>query len=484
MANRIFSADRLKKRDLLIKEGLPPYADTFKRTHTAQAAQKEARDKAVRVAGRITSIRRMGKITFCNLEDASGKVQLVFKPEALDQKQLTLLQDAIDVSDFIGAAGTTFDTKRGEPSVLVSQLVLLSKALNGVPSDWYSISDVETRHRKRYLEIASNSKERAAFIKRSAIIRAIRDFYWRNDFMEVETPTLQTAATGAVAAPYLTKHHATDMDLTLRISHELPLKTLMVAGYERVFELGKAFRNEGIDPSHLPEHTHLEHYAAYWNFEDNMDFTEKMFAHVLKSEKIDSELTLEDGTKIQLKSPWPRRDFFELFEKETSLNLLKATDKELQSYAQTKKIPDAKKLSRGGLVDQIYKKVIRPKLIQPTFMCNYPADLQPLARAQDKEPRIAEQFQLVINGWEIVKAYNELIDPVLQEERFREQLKLKKSGQAEAMEIDESYIEAMSYGMPPMSGWGMGIDRFVALLLGKSNLRDVIFFPLVRPSKK
>jgi lysyl-tRNA synthetase class 2 len=484
MPNSIFSTDRLKKRDLLITEGLPPYAETFKRTHLADAARTEKREATVSVAGRINSIRRMGKITFCTIEDTSGKIQLVFKPEALDQKQLTLLNDAIDVSDFIGATGTTFDTKRGEPSVLVSKLVVLSKALNGIPSDWYGVSDVETRHRKRYLEIASNPKERVAFARRSAIIRALREFYWRNDFMEVETPTLQTAATGAVAAPYRTKHHATDMDLTLRISHELPLKMLTVAGYERVFELGKAFRNEGIDPSHLPEHTHLEHYAAYWNFEDNMTFTEQMFAYVLKSEKIDAALTLEDGTKINLKGPWPRVDFFALFKKVTKLDLLKAGDKDLQSYARAKKIPDTSKLSRGGLVDQIYKKVIRPTLIQPTFMCNYPADLQPLARANDKEPRIAEQFQLVINGWEIVKAYNELIDPVIQEERFREQLKLKKSGDSDAMEIDEGYIEAMSYGMPPMSGWGMGIDRFVALLLGKSNLRDVIFFPLVRPSKK
>ncbi|MDP2587618.1 MAG: lysine--tRNA ligase [bacterium] len=484
MSDQLFNQDRLKKRERLLKNGLVPYADTFERTHTAAQAKLETENKPTKVAGRIRSVRTMGKIIFCTLEDISGTVQIVLRQDDLGDTIFARFNELVDESDFIGVSGSAYVTKRGEHSVLASAFIMLSKALNGVPSNWYGISDVETRHRKRYLELATNPKERDAFRLRSGIIRALREFYWQNGFIEVETPTLQRKATGAVAKPYITKHNATDLEFALRISHELPLKTLMVAGYERIFELGKAFRNEGVDPSHLPEHTHIEHYAAYWDYRDNMDFTERMFAHVLKTVGVGQHLTLEDGTKINLKPTWKRVEFVGLFKKVTKLDLLKVKDAELQTFAKTNKIKDADKLSRIGLIDQIYKKLIRPTLIDPVFLHGYPTELQPLARQQDKNPMIVDQFQLVINGWEMLKAYNELIDPVIQRERFAEQAKRKQGGQDETMEIDDEYIEAMSYGMPPMSGWGMGVDRFVALLLGKVNLRDVVFFPLVRPSKK
>jgi lysyl-tRNA synthetase, class II len=267
----------------------------------------------------------------------------------------------------------------------------------------------------------------------------------------------------------------------------LPLKELIVGGFDRVFELGKAFRNEGIDVSHLPEHTHLEHYAAYWNFEDNIDFTEKMFAHLFKSLNIPKKLKMEDGVEINFGGKWPRLNFVELMKKETGLDILAYTNaKELLADIKKKKIKfdRMEEMSLAGLVDNLYKKVVRPQLVNPTFLCYYPIQLQPLARRNDQDGRLVDQFQLVINGWEIVKAYSELVDPVDQEERFIEQAEGKQRGEDEVMEIDHDYLKAMAYGMPPISGWGLGVDRLTALFLGKLNLRDVVLFPLLRPEEE
>jgi lysyl-tRNA synthetase class 2 len=316
----------------------------------------------------------------------------------------------------------------------------------------------------------------------------MREFYWQEGFHEVETATLIHKATGAAARPYHTHNNALDIDVVLRISHELPLKELVVGGFERIFELGKAFRNEGHDPSRLPEHTHLEHYVAYWSFEDNIQFTERMFDYLFSRLGLPKKTMIKDRDgkeqEVDWTSPWPRLDYVELVNRDSGLDIMSYTSADaLRSDIRARGIEfeGMKDMGVTSLIDNLYKKVSRPRIIQPTILYNYPKILQPLARVSDADGRMVEQFQLLVNGWEIVKAYSELVDPIDQRERFVEQAAQKSAGDEEAMEIDEDYLVAMEHGMPPISGWGMGVDRVMALLTGQENLRDIILFPLMRP---
>jgi lysyl-tRNA synthetase class 2 len=297
-------------------------------------------------------------------------------------------------------------------------------------------------------------------------------------------------ATGATATPYKTHNNALDIDLFLRISHELPLKELIVGGMEKIFELGKAFRNEGVDPSHLPEHTHLEHYCAYWNFEDNIKFTEQMFDYIFDQLGLDKKIKIEnrEGEKqlVDFSTPWPRVNFIDLIKKDAGLDIMAYSDaKQLLKDIKKKKIEfeDMDGMSLSGLVDNLYKKVSRPKIVGPVILYHYPKYLQPLARLNDDDNNIVDQFQLIVNGWEIVKAYSELVDPIDQQERFDGQKSAKTKGEGEVMEGDDEFITALEHGAPPISGWGMGIDRTVAILTGQTNLRDVVLFPLLRPKE-
>lgn len=440
-------------------------------------------EQPVITAGRLGMIRTMGKLTFAHIQDYSGKVQLVVKDDALQNGSVDSFNRTFHAGDIVGVRGVMYATKTGEKSILVHVFTPLAKTLRTLPEKWVGLKDQETRYRQRYLELIANQSAADRFVFRSRLIQTIRQFYWHEGFTEVETPILTHRATGAVAKPYHTHNEALDVDLFLRISHELPLKTLVVGGFDKIFELGKAFRNEGIDGSHLPEHTHLEHYAAYWNYEDNITFTEKMFAYLFAELGVDSKLVMDDGVEINLAFPWRRHSFIDLMKEKTGIDVAAHHDRQSLLDAITQKghtIEGMSELSLAGLVDGLYKKVVRPTIINPTFLVGYPTELQPLARRSAHNPNQVDQFQLVINGWEIVKAYSELVDPVEQEARFKEQAAARKKGEAETMEIDEGYIEAMSYGMPPISGWGMGIDRLTALLTGKSNLREVVFFPLLR----
>ena len=305
--------------------------------------------------------------------------------------------------------------------------------------------------------------------------------------MEVETPTLTHKATGAAARPYYTRNNAEDIDLVLRISHELPLKELIVGGFEKIFELGKVFRNEGKDPSHLPEHTHLEHYCAYWDFEDNIRFTEKMYDHLFKVLNLEKKRSILDKNgrevEVDFSTPWNRLDYIAAVNQDSGLDILSYNDADkLRKDLKKQKIEfdGMEKMGLSALIDNIYKKVTRPKIINPTIIYNYPKIVQPLARINDDDERIVDQFQLVINGWEMLKAYSELVDPLDQRARFEEQAAAKKAGDEEAFEVDDEYLTAMEHGMPPISGWGMGIDRLAAILSKQNNLRDVILFPLVK----
>jgi lysyl-tRNA synthetase class 2 len=415
-------------------------------------------------------------------------MQVVFKKDLLGEELYKLVTKNHDLGDFIGVEGTIFTTKTGEKSVLVQTWTFLGKALLPPPGKFHGLKDREVLHRKRYLDLMTNQDTRARFAFRSNFIRAMREFYWRQGFHEVETSTLMHHATGAAARPYHTHNNALDIDLVLRISHELPLKELVVGGFERVFELGKAFRNEGHDPSHLPEHTHLEHYAAYWSFEDNIRFTESMFDYLFETLKLPKILALKDRDgkehQVDWSTPWPRVNYIELIKTDTGIDVMSYSSADtLRADIKARGIEfeGMREMGLTSLIDNLYKKVSRPKLIQPTILFNYPKILQPLARVNDQSADLVDQFQLVVNGWEIVKAYSELVDPIDQRERFVQQAEQRQAGDDEAMDMDEGYLTAMEHGMPPISGWGMGVDRVLALLTGQDNLRDVVLFPLMRP---
>jgi lysyl-tRNA synthetase class 2 len=481
-------ANRLAKLENFKKAGVHPYPARFEKGLNVCEAQKLNETEAVTTAGRIMLFRQMGSITFAHLQDFTGRMQVIFKKDQLGDELYKLITKNHDLGDYIGVEGTIFTTKTGEKSILVSKWTFLGKALLPPPGKFHGLKDREALHRKRYLDLMSNAETRERFAFRSKFIRAIREFYWQEGFQEVETSTLMHKATGAAARPYHTHNNALDIDVVLRISLELPLKELVVGGFEKVFELGKAFRNEGHDPSRLPEHTHLEHYVAYWNFEDNIRFTERMFDYLFEKLGLPktSRVKDRDGVEqeVNWQTPWPRANYVELVSKESGLDIMSYTSAdELRKDIRARGIEfeGMKDMGVTSLIDNLYKKVTRPRIIQPTILYNYPKILQPLARVNDEDPRMVDQFQLVVNGWELVKAYSELVDPVDQRERFVDQAAQKSAGDDEAMEIDEEYLVAMEHGMPPISGWGLGVDRFITLLTGQENLRDVILFPLMRP---
>jgi lysyl-tRNA synthetase class 2 len=446
--------------------------------------------KPVKTAGRLIMLRDMGKLAFGHLQDYTGRMQIALKADDLGADNYKMFLKVIDLGDFLGVEGEIFQTQKGEITILVKKWTFLGKALKPLPEKWHGLQDTELKYRQRYLDLISNPETMGRFKLRSLFIKTIREFYWKNGFIEVETPTLLHKATGAHAKPYRTHNNGLDIDVFLRVSHELPLKELIAAGYEKIFEIGKAFRNEGIDPSHLPEHTHLEHYCAYWDFKDNMKFTEKMFDYLFDKLGIERKMVVagKDGSKreIDFTTPWPRVDFIELLKTDCGIDVLKFKDANCLRDELKQKgiaIEEMEKMGLATLVDNLYKKVSRPKIAGPIFLYHYPAELQPLARRNDKNKKIVDQFQLIINGWEVVKAYSELVDPLDQEQRFIEQAKLRTAGDEEAMEVDYEFVEAMKYGMPPISGWGMGIDRLLTILTGQDNLRDVILFPLMKEKK-
>jgi lysyl-tRNA synthetase, class II len=479
---------RLQKIEKLKEAGVHPYPEKFdkKQTMAECAAGKEG--LKVQTAGRLIMFRDMGKLTFAHLQDSTGKMQIALKQDDLGKDDYKQMLKVLDLGDFVGVEGELFITHKGELTILVNKWTFLGKALKPLPEKWHGLKDREIAYRQRYLDLLSNRETMERFQFRSNFIRAIREFYWSKGFYEVETQTLLHQATGAHAQPYKTHNNALDIDVVLRISHELPLKELIVGGYDKIFELGKAFRNEGHDPSHLPEHTHLEHYCAYWNYEDNMKFTEEMFDYIFDTLKLSRKIKISDKEgkeqEVDFSTPFQRLNYVELIEKDSGINITKVRDRDsLIKILDEKgiKLDGIDEMGYATIVDNLYKKVSRPKLVGPVFLYYYPIELQPLARRNDGDENIVDQFQLVVNGWEVLKAYSELVDPIDQEKRFAEQTDLKEGGDDETMEGDPEYITAMKHGMPPISGWGMGIDRILALLTGQENLRDVILFPLMRP---
>jgi len=481
--------NRLAKLNALSSTGTHPYPARFEKHDSIPSILLHPVGVAVQTAGRLVRMRDMGKMSFADIQDITGRIQVIFKKDTLGEESYKRLTANIDLGDFIGVSGETFVTKTGEKSILVSMWTFLGKALLPMPSKFHGLKERELAYRQRYLDLIANEESRKRFLFRSNFIRAIREFYWQENFQEVETSTLLHKATGAAARPYHTHNNALDIDIVLRISHELPLKELIVGGFERIFELGKAFRNEGHDASHLPEHTHLEHYVAYWNFEDNILFTERMFNFLfdhLNLPRVQKVLDRDGNTReVDFSTPWQRVNYIEMLNRDSGLDVMSYTDANaLRADLKQRSISfeGIDDMGLSTLIDNLYKKVSRPKLIAPTILFHYPKFIQPLARINDEDKQIVDQFQMVVNGWEIVKAYSELVDPLDQRERFIEQGAARASGDEEAMEVDEDYLTAMEYGMPPISGWGMGVDRVIALLTGQDNLRDIVLFPLLRPS--
>lgn len=481
---------RLQKLQALRDKGVIPYAAKFDRSHKLAPAKELPDGEAVSIAGRVMLFREMGKMSFATLQDHTGRLQLAFKQDDLGDEYKEAIK-MIDLGDIIGIEGERFTTQKGEPTVLVKNWQMLSKALSQPPEKWHGVQDQETAWRQRYLDLTSNRESFDRFQLRSAFVKLLREFYWSHNFTEIETPVLVNNASGALATPFTSYHEAYDMEVYLRIAIETFQKECLVGGYDRTFEIGPAFRNEGLDPSHLQEFRMCEHYAAYWDYEQNMTFTEEMLSSIIQElhGSLQIQIPDRDGNVIDVDftPPWPKISIYEAVQKGCGIDLAETqTADELRAEMKKKKVQlevPVEALGRGNLIDQLYKKVSRPDIVQPTFLTKHPVELSPLARINDDDPTITDRFQLVVGGWEIVNAYSELVDAVDQAQRFEEQAKAHSGGDADAHEKDDEFVKALSYGCPPCSGWGMGIDRIVALLSQQMNLRDVTLFPLMKPDQ-
>jgi lysyl-tRNA synthetase class 2 len=488
---------RLRKLERLRKRGIDPYPRRYPRTHTTleaverlkeleslDQAEKEAalrdRKDMVSVAGRITAIRKMGKSSFFDIRDGSGKIQLLFmNTSKLDSEHAELFKD-LDIGDFIGVAGSLLRTKTGEPTVRAENFTLLAKSLRPLPEKWHGLSDTEKRYRQRYLDLIANTEVRDIFRVRSRVIAAIRNFLNQRGFTEVETPVLQPSAGGALARPFVTHHNALDQDFYLRIALELHLKRLIVGGLDKVYEIGRIFRNEGISTSHSPEFTMLESYEAYADYRDVMAMVEAMVSEVSQQVLGTSEVKFGDNI-INLKHPWRRLTLRDAITEYSGLDYVKyPTADELFLKMRSMNIEANPDYNWAKLVDELLKTFVKPRLIQPTIVFDYPTSMSPLAKNKAGEGRVVERFQAYAGSLEIANAYSELNDPIEQRERFTEQLKERQTEDGEKWTIDEDYLTALEYGMPPTGGLGVGIDRLVMLFTNQTSIREVILFPQLR----
>jgi lysyl-tRNA synthetase class 2 len=477
--------DERKIRILKLKElesiGINAYPSKTKRNNILSQALASTDGTELIVAGRIMTKRDMGKIMFCHLRDESGDMQIAFKQDNIGPDSYKLFSKKIDMGDIVEIYGTKFVTLKGEHSILVKEWKLLSKSLLPLPDKYHGLNDEEARYRKRYLDFLLNKEVKDKIIVRSKILQYIREFLQSKGFVEVETPVLETISSGAMAKTFDTYLNAYSLDVHLRICMgELWQKRLLVGGFEKTFEMGKAFRNEGVDYQHSPEFTMLEYYWAYADCEDNMKMHEEFIPFVIKNSigKLEVET---DGNKINFASPYPRVTFHDVVLEHSGIDIDKYTDvKELKKVMSEKGYNHENLTERGKILDSLYKQSARKKIIQPTFVLNYPIELKPLAK-KSSNPNYTEMFQLIVNGFELSNSYTELNDPIDQRERFEEQIKNKKQGDDEAMENDWDFVEALEYGMPPATGTGIGIDRLAALVTSSHTLREVTVFPLMKP---
>jgi lysyl-tRNA synthetase, class II len=476
---------RIEKLETLRSQGISAYPEKFSANYEInEAARLEDGTTGVRVAGRIMSIRNFSKLSFITISNINGSLQLLLKREEVGDGPFEQFFEFVDIGDFIGAKGRMYSTKTGEKTFRIESYAFLGKALRTLPEKWHGLSNVELRYRQRYLDLMMTTDTQSRFLTRTMMVRAIRRFFEDKGFLEVETPVLQHTSSGAIAEPFKTFHNALDTELNLRIAPETYLKRLIVGGFTKVFEFAKCFRNEGISPQHLQEFTMVEGYAAYWNYEDTMKLMREMLLKVLE-QTFNTTTIIIQGQAIDFSLKWEVVSFRDLILKDTGIDIDLYPDvKDLYQETKRKNLhlehPDIESLGRGNFIDLLYKKMCRPQLIKPTFLIQHPIDLSPLARANDNNPKITDRFQLVVNGAEIINAYSELVDPLEQRRRLEEQALLKSNGDLEAMEMDEDYLVAMEYGMPPISGWGFGIERLLMVLTDSNTIKDCVLFPLTK----
>ena len=468
-----------------IRKVCNPYPERFEITHRLhEAANLADEEKGVRVAGRIIFMRKMGKLSFLRLRDLEGSLQVSIKIDLVGEDKYNFFKSMIDVGDFIGVEGEMFTTQTGEKTLRADDFTFLGKALKPLPEKFHGLTDIEDKYRERYVDLISNEDSRKVFLGRSKLYSFIHRYLGENDFLEVETPIMQTAVCGAAARPFYTHHNALDMELNLRIAPETYLKQCISAGYHRVYEVAKCFRNEGMDTEHLQEFTQVEWYASYWNFEDNLKFYQN-FIRALLTELVGTTVINYQGNTLDFGKDFTRINYVEKLREILGFDFLDIDNPEELK----KKIVETGLFSMADLedyhslsqiIDFVYKKTIRAGIIEPTVIYNYPALLIPLARRNDKDNRIIDVFQVVAGGTELCKAYSELVDPFVQRKAFEDQLIAKEQGDDETMEIDEGFMGAMEQGMPPISGLGFGIDRLLMLIYDTPSIRDVVLFPLMK----
>jgi lysyl-tRNA synthetase class 2 len=474
---------RLQKVKEMRKLGIEPYADRFARSHlTSEIIENfaEMENQEVSVAGRVMSKRDQGKVIFIHIQDMEGKIQAYIRKDALGDEAFKIVS-TYDIGDIIGIKGTVFRTNRGEISVKAEEVPLLSKALRPLPEKFHGLTNVDIRYRQRYLDLIMNAEVKETFILRSKIIRAMREYLENQGFIEVETPTLMTIPSGAAARPFITHHNALDMDLYLRIALELPLKRLIVGGFEKVFEIGRNFRNEGISVKHNPEFTMMELYQAYANYEDIMNLMEDMILNIVTKVCHTEEITYQ-GEKISFAKPWRRIMMLEAIKEYSGIDFNEIkTDEDARKIAAEKRLEFNKNDSKGKIMNAFFEEFVEPKLIQPTFIIGHPVEISPLAKRNAANPEYTDRFEVFVYGRELGNAFSELNDPIDQRQRFEKQMAERAKGDEEAHMMDEDFVQALEYGLPPTGGLGVGVDRLVMLLTDSASIRDVILFPTMRP---
>ncbi|WP_003544936.1 lysine--tRNA ligase [Desulfotomaculum nigrificans] len=474
---------RREKLNELISQGIDPYGQKFERTHlTADIINNFAamEGQTVVIAGRIMAKRVMGKASFANLQDSAGNIQIYARLDDLGAEEYSRFEK-LDIGDIIGCSGKVFKTRKGEITVHIEKYTMLAKSLRPLPEKWHGLKDVDLRYRQRYVDLIVNPEVKQTFVIRSRIVRAIRNYLDQRGFLEVETPMMHPIAGGASARPFITHHNALDMNLYMRIAPELYLKRLLVGGFDKVYEINRNFRNEGISTKHNPEFTSLELYQAYGDYHDMMDLTEDLISHVAR--EVLGTTTLEyEGVEISLAKPWRRVPMLEIVKEHSGLDFTQLKDDQA-AYDAAKGLgleiePGAK---WGDILNTVFEEMVEEKLIQPTFVIDYPVEISPLAKRHKEHPELTYRFELFIYGREMANAFSELNDPIDQKGRFLAQVEKREAGDDEAQMYDEDFVQALEYGMPPAGGLGIGIDRLVMLLTNSSSIRDVILFPLMRP---
>lgn len=488
---------RREELEKLYNQGIDPYPHKFDVTDfSADVLNRYSETdppKDVSVAGRIMSIRRMGKASFCHLQDMKGRIQVYLRKDDIGEAYEAF--KLLDIGDIIGVIGFVFKTKMGEISVHARKFEVLSKSLrplpivkekvdeNGNKIVYDPFSDKELRYRQRYVDLVVNSQVREVFVKRARILRSIRNLLDDRGYLEVETPILQPIYGGAFARPFITHHNALDVDLYLRIADELYLKRLIVGGYDGVYEFAKDFRNEGMDRSHNPEFTMMELYVAYKDYIWMMSLVEEMVSHVAL--EVNGTMKLKvGGDEIDFTPPWKRISMYDIIREKTGKDLRGKSEDEIRSAARELGVDVEKGMGRGSMIDEIFSEKVESNLIQPTFITDYPIEMSPLAKKHRSEPGLVERFEVIVNGHELCNAFSELNDPIDQRSRFEEQMKLRARGDEEAQVLDEDYLRALEYGMPPTAGLGIGVDRLTMLLTNQESIRDVLFFPQMKPERK